>query len=298
MYYKNIFPNIIYVYSNEKKGIDIDMSATVDFARGEYCWLMSSDDAISFDAIKILRDAISSKAEVILCNRTVCDIHLRPIKEKTWLRDGIGSRIFELWENQNLYAYLNSAVEFGSIFSYMSVLIFKRDEWIKVGYSNDFTGTGYAHVYRIFGMFNNRCRLKYIRDPLVKNRSFNDSFMEMGVIKRFMLDINGYLKLADKLFGSNEEIASLFLRVMILEHPWHQLIKLRAQIKTKAEWVDIEKSLLQCGYSPIGLKLYGFLGKFKPIIKYLVKVRYLYNTSMIHRYLYHLKCLAIRVLKS
>ena len=38
------FPNIIYHRLQRRGGIDQDMAKSVELARGEYCWLFSSDD--------------------------------------------------------------------------------------------------------------------------------------------------------------------------------------------------------------------------------------------------------------
>jgi abequosyltransferase len=292
--YQIIHPNISYFYSDKKMGIDMDMSKVVDLATGKYCWLMSSDDAISSDAINILKYSLIAEDGVILCNRVVCDLDLHPIKEKTWLRRDITTSSYKLSCDENLQMYFESAIEFGAIFSYMSVLIFNREEWMRVGYSEEFTGSGYAHVFRVFKILKNGFSLRYLQESLVKNRSFNDSFMDMGVVKRFMLDINGYLKLSNMLFGDNGPLKASFLRVMTLEHPWYQLVKLRAHVSSRAEWGNIEKKLLQCGYSLLLVRLCFFIGTAKPIIKYFVRLRYSYNTSKLHRYLYKAKSLMLR----
>lgn len=145
-------------------GIDIDMAKTVELAKGEY---MSSDDAITPNAIKILPEEIKKKYKIYLCNRIVCDSYLNPIKNRYWLTEKLEKNVFNLSNREELLYYLNSAIEFGSIFSYMSAVVFKKTEWDCIDYDMSFTGTGYAHVKRIFSIIHNQGRLKYIETPLV-----------------------------------------------------------------------------------------------------------------------------------
>ena len=37
----------------------------------------------------------------------------------------------------------------------MSSIIFKRDEWMKTKFDNNFSNSGYAHVVRLFDMIKN-----------------------------------------------------------------------------------------------------------------------------------------------
>ncbi len=287
--YQAKMPGITYCYQDKKMGIDADMSKTVELAKGEYCWLMSDDDAITSEAIGILFAEIRQKYEIYLCNRVVCDLSLNLVKDRQWLSRRRKKDVFRLLQREDLLDYLDSTVEFGAIFSYMSVLIFKRSEWGRVGYDEMFAGTGYAHVMRIFGIINNNGRLKYIERPLVLNRSYNDSFLKQGVVKRFMIDIDGYSLLAKRLFPTDEIVRKLFLKVMTLERPWYQVVKLKAFVKNEENWDGIRKKLLYCGYSPALLGLCEMLAIMKPLIRMAVNLRYAYNTCPWHKNIYALK---------
>ena len=78
--------HISYNYNKIKQGIDLDMSLSVEHARGEFCWLVSDDDPPTKNAISILRHHLKSNHEIYLCNRVVCDRDLNPIKTKFWLK--------------------------------------------------------------------------------------------------------------------------------------------------------------------------------------------------------------------
>ena len=100
--YQEKFPGIAYFYSDEKMGIDIDMAKTVKLAKGEYCWLMSSDDTITPDAMRILRDELGHGYEILLCNRIVCDLQLESIKNRSWLRNNPSRTVFNLYKREEL----------------------------------------------------------------------------------------------------------------------------------------------------------------------------------------------------
>jgi abequosyltransferase len=287
-HYQRTNTRIKYHYNNVKRGIDVDMSATVEFANGEYCWLLSDDDPLVDNALETVKEALNSKCEIYLCNRIMCDASLNPIKNKSWLKK-MNKNIFQLSRREDLIFYLDNCIEFGAIFSYMSAIIFKNSAWKKTVYDDRFTGSGYAHVTRVFDIINNNGKLHYIVPSLILNRSFNDSFMEMGIVKRFMLDIDGYMKLADRCLPNDMTLRKKFLKVMTLEHPWYQIIKLKSFVENPQEWKVIKSKLLYCGYSKTVLFISSLLAKHKKTVLFAVNLNHRYNTAKFHSYFYGMK---------
>jgi glycosyltransferase involved in cell wall biosynthesis len=72
---------INYVRQEVRGGIDRDMVRTVDLARGEYCWLFSSDDIMKPGAIRIVLEEIQSGHDIYLCGLTLCDVDMNVISE-------------------------------------------------------------------------------------------------------------------------------------------------------------------------------------------------------------------------
>src|SRR5882672_5791002 len=54
--FQNNFPNLTYHRGAQNKGVDRDMASAVELARGEYCWLMSSDDSLRPGSIRKMLD--------------------------------------------------------------------------------------------------------------------------------------------------------------------------------------------------------------------------------------------------
>src|SRR5256886_15102916 len=91
-------------------------------------------------------------------------------------------------------------------------IVFRRSSWASVGFNERFSRTGYAHVFTLLSFIKMRCLIKYIPSALVLNRPDNDSFSSQGIEKRFMLDFDGYLLLANELFGGDPPVKNAFLQ--------------------------------------------------------------------------------------
>jgi abequosyltransferase len=279
------FANLVYHRGQCNMGVDKDMATAVDLARGEYCWLMSSDDLVKPGAISKMVDEINSGADIYLCNVTLCSSAMRPIRDTKFLSDLRSGDLFDLGNRKQFLTYLNLAASNNALFCYMSSIAFRRACWLAVDYNERFTNTGYAHVFRLFSFIKKRCLVKYVPSALVLNRSGNDSFSSQGIEKRYMLDFDGYLLLANELFGLDPQIKSEFLRVMTREHPWYRLIKLRSAVRSSAVWRDISSKLLIFGYSRRALAICGFLGRFRSLVNVAVFVNTRFASAFVVRWL-------------
>mgnify|MGYP001587417911 CR=1 FL=1 len=261
--YQKKFPRILYFLRDKNIGVDRDLAKTVELATGDYCWFMSSDDKLSPGAIKKVLDEIKYGHDIYLCNRMECDFNLRPIRKRLWFSPGTADKVFDFTGRNELIAYLGSSRSIGALFSYCSSIIFNRQKWNKVNCPELFMETGYAHVYRLFSFTGIECKIKYIKDALVLCRGDNDSFLANGLVRRFMLDIDGYRLLADNLFNNDPELRIAFLSVLRREVRLHYLIKVRSSAGDMGLWGMIEKKLISCGYSPLTLCVARKVGALK-----------------------------------
>ena len=264
--FQNRFTNLLYHRGAQNMGVDRDMATAVELARGDYCWLMSSDDLIKPGAISRMLEEIQSGADIYLCDVTLCSPNMQPIRDTKFLSDRRSTNQFDLADREQLLTYLNLATSNNALFCYMCSIVFRRSSWVNIGFNEHFSRTGYAHVFTLLSFIKTRCLIKYIPSALVLNRPGNDSFSSQGIEKRFMLDFDGYLLLANELFGFDPPIRRAFLAVMTREHPWHRLVKLRSTIQSSKDWKDITAKLLVFGYSPGTLAVCGFCGRFKALV--------------------------------
>jgi abequosyltransferase len=264
--FQNRIINLVYHRGSQNMGVDRDMATAVELARGEYCWLMSSDDLIKPGAISRVLEEIQSNADIYLCDITLCNSDMRPIRDTKFLSDRRADHQFDLTDREQFLTYLNLATSNNALFCYMCAIVFRRSSWASIGFNERFSRTGYAHVFTLLSFIKTRCLVKYIPSALVLNRPDNDSFSGQGIEKRFMLDFDGYLSLANELFESDPQVRRAFLQVMSREHPWFRLVKLRSAIQSSEAWGDLSAKLLVFGYSRRILAVCGFCGRFKALI--------------------------------
>lgn len=283
--FQNRFGNLIYYRGSHNMGVDRDMATAVELARGEYCWLMSSDDLVKPGAILKMLDEIKSGADIYLCDVTLCDHEMRAIRDTKFLSHRRSSDQFDISDRGQFLTYLSLATSNNALFCYMSSVVFRRIRWGNVEYNERFTGTGYAHVFKLFSFIQKRCLIQYIPSALVLNRSGNDSFSSQGIEKRYMLDFDGYFLLAKELFDGDPQIKRAFLRVMTREHRWYRLVKLRSAMHSSAAWKDISTKLLVFGYSRTALVICGFCGRFKGVVNTAVFLNKRFAAAFVVRWL-------------
>lgn len=272
--YQQKFKNLVYYRGEKNEGVNRDMAKTIELARGEYCWLFSDDDSLKSGAIKRILKEIESGYEIYLCNVTACDLSMRPLRERFWLSAEIRDRVFNLHEKKELIEYCDKANSIGALFSYWGSIVLRREEWIKTGYNYDFDGTAYALASSLFSFIKRRCRLKYIRSSLVLWRNDNESFQNAGgLVKRFLLDFDGYLQLADKYLSDDRKVRDSFLKVMTREHPWYTVINAASFIDNPELWKQFRDKLLQFGYSPRMAAICYCLSRQKNLVSLAVAIK-------------------------
>lgn len=269
--YKQEFSRITYFCWKENMGADLNFLKSVELATGNYCWILGSDDAIAPGSIRFILDEIKRGYDIYLFNRLECNLKLEPVGTRYWLGPHHEDQEFNLAKKEDLCAYLSSATSLGAIFSYISSSVFRRNKWNNTICKDEFIGSAYSHVYMLLSFIQQECKLKYIRTPLVMCRMGNDSFLENGVIKRFLIDIDGYLLLANTLLLEEATYQS-FLGVMKREHPWLNILHMRQKAKP-GEWIDIEPKLIKYGYNKTMLKAMRSRLITKILLKYYRLIR-------------------------
>lgn len=272
--FKPKFSNLVYHRGEKNYGVDRDMATCIEIARGEYCWLLSDDDLLKPGAIKRVLKEIESEYEIYLCNVTACNLSMQPIKERFWLSKEVKDKVFDLHDKNGLIEYCSKANSIGALFSFWSSTILRREEWLKTGFDKDFDGTAYALASTLLSFIKRKCRLKYIRSTLVLWRNDNVSFQdEGGLVKRFLLDFDGYLKLADKYLNDDIDMRNSFLKIMTREHPWYTTIHVTSYIDSPEQWRQFKSKMLKFGYSPRMAAVCYALGRFKTLVSLGVKIK-------------------------
>jgi len=272
--YQQRFSNLVYYRGKENPGVDRDMARTIELARGEYCWMLSDDDFLKDGAINRILEEIKSGYEIYLCNVTVCDLSMRPVRERCWLSAEVKDRVFNLHDRNELIEYCNRANSLGALFSFMSPIVLRRETWNKTGYNYDFDRSVYALAASLISFIKGTCRLKYIKNSLVLWRNDNESFQNAGgLVKRFLLDFDGYLRIADKYLSDDQHVRNSFLKVMTREHPWYTIINVTSFIDSPELWEQFRAKLLKFGYSPRMAAICYALGRHKTLVSWGVMMK-------------------------
>ena len=248
---------IVYIRNEKNEGADRNYMKVVSLAQGEYCWFMGSDDMLAPGALKTILGRLHSRQSIYLCNRVECDLNMVPQAKRWWLKKSSNSQVFCLNDRNDLLRYLDSALSIGALFSYLSSIVFVRSEWNTWPLSEKYIGTAYSHVYCLLSFVKKPNTLEYIDDALVLCRGQNDSFASDGMVKRIMLDIEGYTLLSSDFFSDDLQLRRKFLSVLHKERNALQtLIFLRVR-SDDHHWSLLKKSLLDANYSALMLNVIG-----------------------------------------
>jgi abequosyltransferase len=262
--FQTLLSNLSYHRLEKKGGIDHDLARTVALARGEYCWLLSSDDVLVSGAVVRVLNELTSRDAVYLCTRTECDRSLMPIREQRWLAADVHDRTFTFGDPGAFIGYFRQARSIGALFSYISSIIVDRERWDRVPFADALQGSNYAHVARLFTILQQGGTLRYIDEPLVLCRGENDSFASQGIVNRYMIDFRGYELLAKHLFP-DRSVQEAFLAVMRREHKWYLFAGLRSHVSWEA-WIEFERVLRLYGYARWKLIFIRLAGALRPLM--------------------------------
>lgn len=222
------YPALRYVRANERMGIDRDMARVVDLARGTYCWLFSADDVMVDGAIERVLSELGTQDDVYLCMHSNHTVSMELIDASHPMLRSVAATRFELSDPAVQLAYFRLAESTEALFSFMGSLIVKREKWQSVALSEQFVGSCWAHVARMFELIPRGLAVNFLASVLLGRRGGNDSFADKGVIRRYALAINGYRRLAVHFWGDRSEQAFHIQRVLRNEFPLRVLLSAKA----------------------------------------------------------------------
>ena len=222
--YQQKYNNITYFRWDKNMGADMNYLKVVEIAHGKYCWFFGSDDLMADGAIKKMLEEIKEKCDIYLCNRYECDINMNVFGKTDFFYKNIPSKIFKFSDTVSRIKYLKCVKGLGGVFSYLSAIVFKKEQWDSIKYDTSFTGTAYAHSYILLSIINkNNTTFKISDEYLVMNRNENDSFLINGYVNRIKLDFDGYKKLFTVVFKDNKKIADYYKVILKYQYSYYIL---------------------------------------------------------------------------
>lgn len=277
--------SINYIQGKLNKGVDSDLATCIEHAKGEYCWLMSSDDLFLETSIeRVMHEINICNYSILLGCRIDCSKNMEPLRQQKWIKQSKSLATFNFTKQEDFISYFNKIDSIGALFSYISSIIIHRQSWLNIKNGEKFFGTNYAHVFRIFEMLKANGNLLYINEPIVLCRMDNDSFSSEGIVKRFKIDYLGYSEIANALFASNHKILNSMLKVLTREHRFARLLKIKFHCIDESEWDDVKNHIKIFGYPNHTLYLVELLSIFRPIIFILLRLNKFFKGKKLTRF--------------
>jgi abequosyltransferase len=169
--YVKRFPETRYYREAENSGVDADFNKAVEYAGGDYCWLMTDDDLLVPGAIRRVLDCIATRPDLVVVNAEVRTADFSSQLESRLLKlpadkaygEGDGELFFS---------------EVGEYLSFIGGVIIRRDVWLARDRAS-YYGTLFIHVGVIFQNAPLKS-VKVIADPLVVIRYGNAMWTPRG----------------------------------------------------------------------------------------------------------------------
>jgi abequosyltransferase len=207
-------PQLRYERQAQRGGIDADIAASVERARGEYCWLFSGDDLMRSGALARALESVRSGEDVYLCRHSNCDERMRHLFDYP-IFGAEGARALDFADGPARLAYLRDAVNTEALFSFMSGLVVRREKWLSEPMPAAFAKSHWAIAARLLAAAGKGgLRVRYVAEIWLDKRGGNDSFMDRGLVNRLRIAVDGYLGLAAAYFGAGSPEAAEVRRLL------------------------------------------------------------------------------------
>lgn len=195
-------------------GPDRNFLAAVAMARGRFCWLMGSDDAIEAGGLLRVLDAVRAWPEAAGFSVNVAGYDPE-LKGRAWIREPLPH------VSDGLHA--GAGAIYGSFvghWGYLSAQVVRRALWQELAASLPVERflNGYVHVYLIANMTRRVPAWGYLTQRCVCWRSGNDSFLQGDWLRRMKIDVVGYDAITAEIFGDDPAVARTATNEIVSTH--------------------------------------------------------------------------------
>lgn len=237
--------NITYFIQPANLGFGRNLTHAISLAKGEYCWMMGSDDFLVDGALVEILNKIATGTDVIVGN-VVTNGNTRRL---------LGTSEYDafLRSNSSIVDFLGRCEEISSLFAFMSSIVIRKKCWDDVAESDGLISHPYTHQLRIFtAIAADGLRVCNLQSPIVSTGDEGNEW-DVSVARHFELDCRTINHIADSIFKGREEISQGFGTVFRRQYRLPRLIRARAGMDTTS-WLTAEMVLRNWGYSKFLLK--------------------------------------------
>lgn len=159
--YSDKYSNVFYYKESENSGVDRDYDKAVNYARGEYCWLMTDDDLLCEGAISRVLENLDGLVNLVVVNSKVMDASLTRTLDSNILKTR-EDRTYEASEVNNMF------IDLANYLSFIGCVIIRRSIWCARN-REIYYGSLFIHVGVIF-QDSPVVNVKVIAEPMIKIR--------------------------------------------------------------------------------------------------------------------------------
>lgn len=241
----------IHYYRSEKnEGFAKNLNKAVSMARGDYCWLMGSDDVLLPESIAKVLQCVGDGAAVIVGNP------ITNFKERKFFQFN-SECDQQITSEEDYIRYLVSCREISSAFAFMSTLIVMREFWFKIECTEYEKNHPYTHMLRIIrGLSKIGGTVKCLSIPLVETGHAGNEY-NTSVLPHFELDLLTINYIANNIYNSSMAVMQAYGGIFRRQYSIINLMKSRVECAPD-RWNAMVPTLIIYGY-PVGLlrkKLY------------------------------------------
>lgn len=235
-----------YSRSDSNEGFAANLNRVVAMARGDYCWLMGSDDTILPNALTLVRQHLEHGVSVIIGNPVT-----RHVERKFFLFDE--QRDLQFASQHDYALYVSRCREISAVFAFMSTLIVRRDFWNRVHCTSFEAGHPYAHMLRIIrGLATEGGEVRCLNAPVVMTGHAGNEW-NATVLPHFELDLSTIGYIVDAIFDSSIPLVIAYGAVFRRQYSAIELIKSRVE-STVDRWNSMVPLLRTFGYPRLLLR--------------------------------------------
>ncbi|MGE5196057.1 MAG: glycosyltransferase family 2 protein [Anaerolineae bacterium] len=198
--YRKRLPLLRYGTFSENVGFDRNILRCVEMARGQYCWLMGSDDCIEQGGLETVLSCLHRHPDLsgMTTGYNIYSSAMKKIATGPALFDH--DRLFKNFEESIEHLFLH--------FGLLSTQVVKKTLWQEAARQDDLHKyfMSYVHVYLITKILESSPRWMALQQRCVGWRSGNDSFLQNGYFRRLEIDAKGYEAILSTFFAKQHPL--------------------------------------------------------------------------------------------
>lgn len=259
-----------YIVQPENLGPDRNFDAVVTEARGEYCWLLGSDDVVQPGGVRSLLAALRScQTDIVQFGYVQGDLHLHP-QHSAAPPAGPVPR-----SPQGLASHLAAQPNMSLLFTFISTYAFRRSVWMdRQRLIRSWVGSYYIQMFAMHSALASGATLAAVDECLVIARGDNPNEFNCVPGRFIALDARTMSRLIREVHGDRSEFWAAIGQPFRRSYPAKALIHVAAN-GGLGYINEARETLLHFGYSKAllgGLQLLHAL-KLMPMIKWLLDAR-------------------------